>query len=212
MKRPGGSPPHSSTAGRSPVTGSGSGRRTVPSGRCFSTPPRRSGAILVNINPAYRADELEYALNQSSMCTVFAAQEFKSSDYVSMLENVRGRCPALSDVIIVGWEPWQEIADTAVDEDALARVQVGPEAERPDQHPVHFGHHRIPQGRHADPHQHSQQRVPRRGGPALHGEGPGLHSGALLPLLRNGAGKPGVHDPRCRDGDSRARVRTGGDA
>ena len=85
----------------------------------------QAGAILVNINPAYRADELEYALNKSSMCTVFAAQEFKSSDYVSMLENVRGRCPALSDVIIVGWEPWQEIADTAVDEDALARVQSG---------------------------------------------------------------------------------------
>jgi fatty-acyl-CoA synthase len=59
------------------------------------------------------------------MCTVFAAQEFKSSDYVSILENVRGRCPALSDVIIVGWEPWQELADTTVDEDALARVRSG---------------------------------------------------------------------------------------
>ncbi|WNG92783.1 AMP-binding protein [Mycobacterium sp. ITM-2016-00318] len=83
------------------------------------------GAILVNINPAYRSDELEYVLNQSSMCTVFAAQEFKSSDYVSMLENVRGRCPALSDVIVIGWEPWQQIADTAVDADVLARVQDG---------------------------------------------------------------------------------------
>jgi fatty-acyl-CoA synthase len=83
------------------------------------------GAILVNINPAYRTDELEYALNKASMCTVFAAQEFKSSDYVSMLENVRGRCPALSDAIIIGWEPWQQIADTAIDEDALARVRSG---------------------------------------------------------------------------------------
>ena len=53
------------------------------------------GAILVNINPAYRTDELEYVLNQSSMCTVFAAPSFKSSDYASMLDNVRGRCPAL---------------------------------------------------------------------------------------------------------------------
>ncbi len=83
------------------------------------------GAILVNINPAYRSDELEYVLNQSSMCTVFAAPEFKTSDYVSMLDNVRGRCPALSDVIVIGWEPWQEIADTAVDTDVLARVQAG---------------------------------------------------------------------------------------
>jgi fatty-acyl-CoA synthase len=83
------------------------------------------GAILVNVNPAYRTDELEYVLNQSSMCTVFAAPSFKGSDYASMLDNVRGRCPALSDVIIVGWERWQEIADTTVDTDALARVQSG---------------------------------------------------------------------------------------
>ena len=83
------------------------------------------GAILVNINPAYRTDELEYVLNQSSMCTVFAASEFKSSDYASMLDNVRGRCPALSDVIIIGWEPWQQIADTPADDDALSRVQSG---------------------------------------------------------------------------------------
>ncbi len=33
---------------------------------------------------------------------------------------------------------------------------------RPDQHPVHLGHNRFPEGRHADPHQHPQQRLPRR--------------------------------------------------
>ena len=36
------------------------------------------GAILVNINPAYRFDELQYALNQSSMCTVFAAPDSRA--------------------------------------------------------------------------------------------------------------------------------------
>ena len=40
-----------------------------------------------------------------------------------MLDNVRGRCPGLSDVIIVGWEPWQQIAETTADGDALSRVQ-----------------------------------------------------------------------------------------
>jgi fatty-acyl-CoA synthase len=83
------------------------------------------GAILVNINPAYRTDELEYVLNQSSMCTVIAAPSFKDSDYASMLDNVRGRCPALSDVVVIGWEPWQQIADTAADAEALSRVQAG---------------------------------------------------------------------------------------
>ncbi len=81
------------------------------------------GAILVNINPAYQTAELEYALNHASMCTVFAAPEFKSADYVAMLESVRGHCPALNDVLVIGWEPWQEIAETPVDADALARVQ-----------------------------------------------------------------------------------------
>jgi fatty-acyl-CoA synthase len=81
------------------------------------------GAILVNINPAYRTDELEYVLKQSSMCTVIAAASFKDSDYASMLDIVRGGCPALSDVIIVGLQPWQQMADTPADPDALARVQ-----------------------------------------------------------------------------------------
>ncbi len=81
------------------------------------------GAILVNINPAYRTDELEFVLNQSSTCTVFAAPSFKGSDYASMLDSVRGGCPALSDVIVIGWEPWQQIADTQTDADALSRVQ-----------------------------------------------------------------------------------------
>jgi fatty-acyl-CoA synthase len=83
------------------------------------------GAILVNINPAYRTDELEYVLNQSSMCTVVAAPSFKGSDYAAMLDNVRGRCPGLNDVVVIGWEPWQQMADTAADDDALSRVQAG---------------------------------------------------------------------------------------
>ena len=40
------------------ATGSASGRRTAPSGSSSSTPPREIGAILVNINPAYRTHEL----------------------------------------------------------------------------------------------------------------------------------------------------------
>jgi fatty-acyl-CoA synthase len=81
------------------------------------------GAILVNINPAYQTDELEYVLNQSSMCTVFAAPAFKSSDYAAMLDSVRGRCSALGEVVIVGTEPWQRIANTEIDVEALGTVQ-----------------------------------------------------------------------------------------
>jgi fatty-acyl-CoA synthase len=43
------------------------------------------GAILVNINPAYRVQELEYALNQSGISLLITARQFKTSDYHSMI-------------------------------------------------------------------------------------------------------------------------------
>jgi len=46
------------------------------------------GAILVNINPAYRTHELEYALNQSETKYLVLASHFKSSDYIDMLYSL----------------------------------------------------------------------------------------------------------------------------
>ncbi len=48
----------------------------------------RLGAILVNINPAYRTHELAYVLEQSGIELVVAATSFKASDYREMLEEV----------------------------------------------------------------------------------------------------------------------------
>ena len=47
------------------------------------------GAILVNINPAYRTHELAYALNQSGTKLLISATEFKTSNYQAMVEQVR---------------------------------------------------------------------------------------------------------------------------
>ncbi|WP_305852023.1 AMP-binding protein [Saccharopolyspora sp. ASAGF58] len=47
------------------------------------------GAILVNINPAYRVHELEYVLNQAGVRLLVSAQSFKSSDYAAMVAEVR---------------------------------------------------------------------------------------------------------------------------
>src|SRR3954451_24586560 len=47
------------------------------------------GAILVNVNPAYRTHELAYALSQSGLRLLFSAEEFKSSDYRAMIGEVR---------------------------------------------------------------------------------------------------------------------------
>ena len=57
------------------------------------------GVILVTINPAYRAQELAYALRQSGCRTLVAARRFKSSDYVRMLGEVRGELAQLREVI-----------------------------------------------------------------------------------------------------------------
>jgi fatty-acyl-CoA synthase len=46
------------------------------------------GAILVNINPAYRSSELEYALKQSGCRWVICADAFKTSDYHAMFQGL----------------------------------------------------------------------------------------------------------------------------
>ena len=46
----------------------------------------KAGLILVNINPAYRLNELQYALGQSGCRWIIAAQSLKDSDYVEMVD------------------------------------------------------------------------------------------------------------------------------
>ena len=46
------------------------------------------GAIMVCINPAYRTYELEYALNKVECDTIITAEQFKSSDYLGMLQTL----------------------------------------------------------------------------------------------------------------------------
>ncbi|MGH2342972.1 AMP-binding protein [Segnochrobactraceae bacterium EtOH-i3] len=48
----------------------------------------RIGAILVNVNPAYRRSELDYALKIVGMRAIIAADRFKSSDYLGMLQEL----------------------------------------------------------------------------------------------------------------------------
>jgi fatty-acyl-CoA synthase len=48
----------------------------------------RAGLVLVNINPAYRASELEFALRQSGCSALLLAASFKSSDYIGMLRTL----------------------------------------------------------------------------------------------------------------------------
>jgi fatty-acyl-CoA synthase len=84
----------------------------------------KAGAILVNINPAYRTHELEYALRQSGVRMLVSARAFKTSDYVSMVDEVRGGLSDLESVIFLDGHEWDELAATPVDSDAL-RARMG---------------------------------------------------------------------------------------
>ncbi|HUH71160.1 MAG TPA: AMP-binding protein [Mycobacterium sp.] len=71
------------------------------------------GAILVNINPAYRTHELAYVLNQSDVRMLVAATTFKTSDYVGMVDEVLPECPALKDVLFLGTGDWDSLRSRA---------------------------------------------------------------------------------------------------
>ena len=66
----------------------------------------RIGAILVNINPAYKSTELEYVLNQSGVTLLLLSRAFRQSDYVGMLASVRDQCQSLRESIVLddGWD------------------------------------------------------------------------------------------------------------
>ena len=67
------------------------------------------GAILVNINPAYRTSELQYALRQSGCRMLVAAPAFKTSDYRAMVEEVRPELPELERVVFLDSPDWEEL-------------------------------------------------------------------------------------------------------
>ncbi|HEY6399734.1 MAG TPA: AMP-binding protein [Solirubrobacteraceae bacterium] len=81
------------------------------------------GVILVNINPAYRPTELEYALGQSGCRWLIAAPECKGTDFMAMTEEVRPRLPALERAVFFDTEPWEELAGAELPLDRLRAVQ-----------------------------------------------------------------------------------------
>ena len=83
------------------------------------------GAILVNINPAYRTNELEYVLRQSGIKLLVSATSYRTSDYRSMAEQVRPNVPGLEAVVFIGDDSWDafEAAAEEVGEAELAAAE-----------------------------------------------------------------------------------------
>jgi fatty-acyl-CoA synthase len=83
----------------------------------------KAGLVLVNINPAYRLAELEYALNKVECRALITATAFKTSDYTGMVQTLRaaGKLPALELLIQIGGPP----AEAAIPFDTVYEAATG---------------------------------------------------------------------------------------
>ncbi len=81
----------------------------------------KAGVVLVNVNPAYRTSELEYALRQSGCRMLVSATGHKTSDYRAMVGEVRDGLDALERVVFTETGDWEELLAEAdeVSEDEL---------------------------------------------------------------------------------------------
>ncbi|MGW4031346.1 AMP-binding protein [Streptomyces sp. NPDC004838] len=81
----------------------------------------RIGAIMVNINPSYRAQELRYVLGQAGVSVLCASRRHKSSDYRALIEEVRPDCPQLTSVHYIEDGSWDTLLNAA---DAVTPAQL----------------------------------------------------------------------------------------
>jgi fatty-acyl-CoA synthase len=70
------------------------------------------GAIMVNVNPAYRLRELEHALNQSGVSVLISARGFRNTSYVAMIDELAPKLPALKNIIYIGRD-WEDLLTRA---------------------------------------------------------------------------------------------------
>ena len=59
------------------------------------------GAILVNVNPAYRSHELEFVVRQNGMRMLVTAPSDRNSDYVGMARQALAECPELRELVFL---------------------------------------------------------------------------------------------------------------
>jgi fatty-acyl-CoA synthase len=117
----------------------------------------KAGLILVTINPAYRLSELEYTLNKVGVKALVAAEAFKTSDYVGMVQAVApelltsqpgalaaARLPTLRAAIKIGgpprpgWLAFDAVAGLAGDADRARLAQIASTLDRHDPINIQF--------------------------------------------------------------------------
>ena len=94
----------------------------------------KAGMILVNINPAYRLSEAEYAINKVGCRALVIAVRHKTSEYLAMVRQLREaqRLPTVEAVITIGDDPhrgcqsFPHIQGTAKRADRARLAEIGP--------------------------------------------------------------------------------------
>lgn len=84
----------------------------------------RIGVIMVNINPAYRSSEVQFAINQSGLTLMLSSLKYKTSDYHHMLQEVSADCPGLKQIVYFDqdWEEFLKKGD-AVDDKTVEAME-----------------------------------------------------------------------------------------
>ncbi len=87
----------------------------------FATP--RVGAIMVNLNPAYKASALKYALEQSKIGLLIASHYFRKTDYIEILNHVKPECKYPQRTVIMerDWEKFIEAGKKVSDAELAER-------------------------------------------------------------------------------------------
>jgi len=84
-----------------------------------------TGAVLVNVNPAYRSHELRYVLHKSRMKAIFLHRQDARARYLDILHEARATGPLpLEHVILLGEDSWQRMLEGGVRPPAL---QISPD-------------------------------------------------------------------------------------
>jgi fatty-acyl-CoA synthase len=86
----------------------------------------RIGAILVNVNPAYKASELSYTLNQSGIGVLIMSATFRATKYPEIFAQVKDRCPAVEQVYVLE-DDWDALLGRAgeTSDEALSAREAG---------------------------------------------------------------------------------------
>lgn len=81
----------------------------------------RAGAIMVNLNPAYKNQALTYALTQSEVKLLITAQRFRQTDYIEILNQIRPTCsfPERTVILDRNWDKFIEKGVSTISDEQL---------------------------------------------------------------------------------------------